>query len=34
MFALQQCKFRKNIDIRYFTGSDQLAIEKLDHIKE
>lgn len=32
--ALQLCKFNKDIEIRYFTGSDSIAVEKLDHIKQ
>lgn len=32
--ALQLCKFNKDIEIKYFTGSDSLAIERLNNIKE
>ncbi len=32
--ALQLCKFQPGIEIRYFTSGDDMAIEKLDHIKD
>jgi len=32
--ALQLCSFYPDIEIRYFTGSDALAIEKLNNVKK
>lgn len=32
--ALQLCKFNSDIEIRYFTGSDSMAIEKLENVKK
>lgn len=32
--SLQLCKFYPGIEIRYFTSGDDMAIEKLDHIKD
>lgn len=34
MLGLRECLFNDNLEIRYFTGTDRLAIEKLEHIKE
>ena len=32
--SLQLCKFQPGIEIRYFTSGDDMAIEKLDHVKD
>jgi phage terminase large subunit-like protein len=32
--SLQLCKFNQGMEIRYFTSGDDMAIEKLDHIKD
>lgn len=32
--TLQLCKFFKDVEIRYFTGSDAIAVSKLDNIKQ